>query len=199
MALYRVRCCVCRKGFTPLRNDAQTCSSRCRQKAYRKRLSVTRGPYKSVTHNLLFSSKTDLWSTPQSLFDELDLEFGFTMDVCALPENAKCPQFYSPLDDGLRQPWRGVCWMNPPYGKTISRWVAKAYEAAKGDAMVVALLPARTDTRWWQDYVTRAREVRFLRGRLRFSKSKHAAPFPSAVVIFSSGQTKSSPTGGVDN
>jgi phage N-6-adenine-methyltransferase len=79
----------------------------------------------------MFSSKTDLWSTPQEYFDVLSKEFPFTLDVCALPENAKCKKFFSPQDDGLAQEWNGICWMNPPYGRAIGKWVQKAYESAK--------------------------------------------------------------------
>jgi len=131
-----------------------------------------------------FSSATDLWATPQRLFDELHHEFKFTLDVCAIPENAKCPQFYSPAEDGLSQPWTGVCWMNPPYGRAIGLWVARAYRAALTGATVVALLPARTDTTWWHEYVVKAKDIRFLRGRIRFGEAKYSAPFPSAVVVF---------------
>ena len=131
----------------------------------------------------LFMSNTDLWATPQAFFDKLNEEFGFTTDVCALPENAKCGHFFTAEQDGLKQEWRGVCWMNPPYGRTIGLWVAKAAEAARGGATVVCLLPARTDTRWWHEHCLGA-EVRFVRGRLKFGGSKNSAPFPSAVVIF---------------
>ncbi len=131
-----------------------------------------------------FSSATDLWATPQKLFDALNSEFHFTLDVCALPENAKYPRFYGPSDDGLAQPWTGVCWMNPPYGRAIGQWIAKAVKAAQEGATVVALLPARTDTTWWHEYVTKATEIRYLRGRLRFGEAKNCAPFPSAVVVF---------------
>jgi phage N-6-adenine-methyltransferase len=131
-----------------------------------------------------FTSKTDLWSTPQETFDKLHQEFGFTLDVCALPENAKCADFYSPRNNGLAQPWTGVCWMNPPYGRAIGYWIAKAYSAAQGGATVVALVPVRTDTAWWQDYVIKAAEIRFLRGRLRFGGATNGAPFPNAVVVF---------------
>lgn len=130
-----------------------------------------------------FSSITDKWSTPQATFDNLHAEFGFELDVCALPENAKCQKYFTPEQDGLAQEWRGVCWMNPPYGRGISSWVRKAYESAKAGATVVALVPARTDTAWWHDYVAKG-EVRFLRGRLKFGSAKFNAPFPSAVVIF---------------
>jgi phage N-6-adenine-methyltransferase len=131
-----------------------------------------------------FSSKTGLWGTPMSFFAVLNAEFGFTLDVCALPENAKCLRFFSPCDDGLRQSWRGICWMNPPYGREIRRWVEKAYQSAQQGAVVVCLLPARTDTHWWHTWVMRADEVRFVRGRLKFGDSKNSAPFPSAVVVF---------------
>jgi len=132
----------------------------------------------------MMTSKTDLWSTPQDFFDKLDAEFHFTCDVCALPENAKCARYYTPTDDGLTQRWSGVCWMNPPYGKVIGKWMQKAYESSiTGGATVVCLVPARTDTAWWHDYAMRG-EIRFIRGRLKFGSSKNSAPFPSAVVIF---------------
>lgn len=130
-----------------------------------------------------FSSETDVWATPQDLFDSLNALFGFELDVCALPENAKCERFYSPRDNGLTQDWRGVCWMNPPYGRKIADWVARAYWAGKAGATVVALLPARTDTGWWHDYCAGA-EVTFLRGRLKFGDAIYNAPFPSAIVVF---------------
>lgn len=180
MDMHKLRCFICRRGFRAKRTDAKTCSSPCRQKAYRKRLSVTQ----TVTDNVHFSSATDLWSTPQKLFDELDNEFHFTLDVCALPENAKCEQFYGPADNGLLQTWIGTCWMNPPYGRAIGKWVAKAHQEAREGVTVVALLPARTDTQWWHEYVCKASEIRYLRGRLRFGNATNSAPFPSAVVVF---------------
>jgi phage N-6-adenine-methyltransferase len=131
-----------------------------------------------------FSSKTGVWETPNDFFDKLDDEFGFDVDVCALPENAKCSVFYSPDVDGLKQVWTGVCFMNPPYGREIHKWVKKAYESAKAGATVVCLLPSRTDTSWWGNYVMEANEVRFVRGRLRFVGAEHSAPFPSVVVVF---------------
>ena len=133
--------------------------------------------------NIHFSSATHLWATPQDTFDALDAEFGFKTDVCALSENAKCGHFYSPEQDGLTQDWRGACWMNPPYGREIGKWMRKAYESSLSGATVVCLVPARTDTAWWHDYVMRG-EVRFIRGRLKFGGSKNSAPFPSAVVVF---------------
>jgi phage N-6-adenine-methyltransferase len=99
-----------------------------RQRAYRRRLK----------RSLHFRSTTHLWETPQWLFDELHAEFGFTVDVCAFPENAKCDQYFTPDQDGLAQDWQGVCWCNPPYGTVIGRWVQKAYESSKTGAMVVS-------------------------------------------------------------
>jgi phage N-6-adenine-methyltransferase len=134
-----------------------------------------------------FSSKTDLWSTPQKIFNELNAEFKFTTDVCAVPENAKCDRFFTPEMDGLAQEWSGVCWMNPPYGRTINQWMKKAYESYLNGAVVVCLIPSRTDTRWWHDYAMKG-HIRFIKGRLKFGDAKNCAPFPSAVVIFNHGR-----------
>ena len=144
------------------------------------------------TLSVHFSSKTDLWETPQHFFDALDAEFGSTLDVCALPENAKCARYFTPEEDGLKQRWQGVCWMNPPYGREIGFWVRKAFESARDGATVVCLVPARTDTAWWHTWVMQADEVRFIRGRLKFGGGKNSAPFPSAVVVFRSGVTERS-------
>lgn len=134
--------------------------------------------------DLMFSSATDMWETPRAFFDRLNRVFTFDLDVCATPANAKCATFYTLDDDGLAQEWKGVCWMNPPYGRAIGAWVEKAYRSAKeGGATVVCLLPARTDTRWWHDYCAKG-EIYFVRGRLRFGDGKNCAPFPSAVVVF---------------
>ncbi len=132
----------------------------------------------------LFSSLTDEWPTPRWLFDALHTEFGFTLDPCATRANAKCARFFTRVDDGLRQDWsRDAVFMNPPYGRLIGHWVKKAYVSARQGALVVCLLPARTDTRWWHDYVMRG-EIRLLRGRLTFEGGKYPAPFPSAIVVF---------------
>ena len=134
--------------------------------------------------NVMFSSKSDLWETPRDLFDKLDAEFRFTLDVCALPENAKCPKYYTPEQDGLSQPWYGCCWCNPPYGRQIVKWIEKAAQSAENGALVVMLLPARTDTRWFHEYIYGKAEIRFVKGRLKFGESKNSAPFPSMVVVF---------------
>lgn len=135
--------------------------------------------------NVHFSSKTDLWATPQDTFDALNAEFGpLDVDVCAVAGNAKCARFYTPETDGLAQDWApSRCWMNPPYGRTIARWMCKAWEESLRGATVVCLVPARTDTAWWHDYAMKG-HIRFLRGRLKFGNAKHSAPFPSAVVVF---------------
>lgn len=129
----------------------------------------------------MFSSKTDLWETPQDFFDKLNEEFHFQTDVCALPENAKCKHFYTPEQDGLAQEWNGSCWCNPPYGRQIGKWVQKA---SGSKATTVMLIPARTDTAWFHDYIYGKAEVRFVRGRLKFGQAKNSAPFPSMVVVF---------------
>lgn len=142
---------------------------------------------------VMFSSKSDEWETPQDLFDKLNAEFSFTLDVCATPENAKCSAFYTEDDDGLKQDWQGNCWMNPPYGREIGKWIEKAAWAAKTTAnLVVCLLPARTDTRWWHKWIWDTEQqkpytgvkVRFIKGRLKFGGCSNSAPFPSAIVIF---------------
>ncbi len=141
-----------------------------------------------MLNNALFTSNTDLWSTPQDFFDSLDAVYHFNTDVCALPENAKCKHFFTPEQDGLAQDWFGKCWMNPPYGREIEKWVRKAYESARDNgATVVCLLPARTDTKWFQDYCIPHGEITFVRGRLKFGGrgAKSSAPFPSMVVVFS--------------
>ena len=136
----------------------------------------------AVYHSSAKTVGKDEWETPAELFALLDQEFHFTLDVCALPENTKCPAFYSPEDDGLAQPWQGTCWMNPPYSQ-VAKWMAKAYDSARHGTRVVCLVPSRTGTKWWHDYACKG-HVRLLKGRLRFSNAKHSAPFPSAVVIF---------------
>ena len=137
-----------------------------------------------MNSDVMFSSKTDLWATPQELFDELDKEFHFELDVCATPENAKCRKFYTKEQDGLAQPWTGLVWCNPPYGREIGQWVRRAFFAAVAGATVVMLLPARTDTRWFHEYIYGKAEVRFIRGRLKFGDARNSAPFPSMIVIF---------------
>ena len=133
--------------------------------------------------NIHFSSSTDLWSTPQDTFDDLNSKFKFTLDPCATHENAKCRKHFTKKEDGLSQSWDGErVFMNPPYGKEIGKWVKKASEQKNGFA--VCLLPARTDTKWFHDFIYGKAEVQFLKGRLKFGGSKNSAPFPSMIAIF---------------
>ena len=135
---------------------------------------------------VMFSSNKDDWETPQELFNILNSEFHFDLDVCANELNFKVQRFFSKAEDGLEQSWQGkTCWCNPPYGREIGKWVEKAYkESCDNETKVVMLLPARTDTRWFHDYCKYAKEIRFIKGRLKFSGSKNAAPFPSMIVVF---------------
>ena len=162
-----------------------------------------------ITCPVVFSSETEEWATPQDFFDEANKEFGpFTLDVCATTVNAKCNNFYTKAEDSLSQVWSGKCWMNPPYGRTIGVWVKKAYESSLCGATVVCLVPSRTDVAWWHEYAMLADEIRFIRGRLKFSKcsgeilrnfpesvkdGRHApnsaAPFPTALLIFKGKET----------
>ncbi len=135
---------------------------------------------------VLFSSESMEWETPPALFAALDAEFGFELDVCARPENAKCDRFYSPEDDGLAQEWSGACWMNPPYGRQIGAWMEKAFqESRKPGTVVVCLVHARTDTGWFHEWGMKARAIRVMRGRPWFRQNgvwhsaKHV-PFPAA-------------------
>lgn len=132
--------------------------------------------------NVHFSKATDLWVTPDDFFARYHARFHFETDVCATSENTKCPRFFDKEQDGLAQEWTGVCWMNPPYGRTIGKWIRKAYESSLRGATVVCLVPARTDTRWWHEYVMKG-EIEFIKGRLKFS-GRNNAPFPNAVVVF---------------
>lgn len=133
---------------------------------------------------LHFSSKSDEWSTPQDFFDKIHAELGpFDIDACATRENTKCgAHYFNKYEDGLTHPWLGKVWLNPPYSQ-IKLWMKKAYEESQKGALVVCLVPSRTDTRWFHDYAMKG-EVRFIRGRLKFGGSKNSAPFPSALVIF---------------
>jgi phage N-6-adenine-methyltransferase len=140
----------------------------------------------------LFGSAKTSWETPRELFALLNREFSFTLDVCATRANCKCAAYFSRAEDGLRQKWFGTCWMNPPYGRAIAAWIKKASCEAGRGATVVCLLPARTDTVWWQETVMKAREIRLLRGRITFAGANGPAPFPSAIVIFQNVHPKQS-------
>jgi phage N-6-adenine-methyltransferase len=137
------------------------------------------------------TSNKDDWGTPRDLFKHIDDVWHFTVDAAASDANALCERYWTKDDDGLAQNWHGErVWCNPPYGRNIGEWVKKAHDAARdGKTIVVLLVPARTDTRWWQDYIYHdADEVLFCRGRLKFTDNgvprKECAPFPSALVRF---------------
>lgn len=139
----------------------------------------------------VFSSASDEWATPGDLFAVLDREFGFGLDLCATAENAKCKRYFSlAAGGGLYLDWpalseAGALWMNPPYS-AIGAWMGKAMGAALAGSLVVCLVPARTDTRWFWSYAAPA-EIRFLPGRLKFGEGKNSAPFPSAVIVMRPG------------
>lgn len=147
--------------------------------------------------SVCFSRKSDEWETPQDLFDLLDKEFKFKIDASASYENSKCTMFWELKYDSLKQHWglsaryyKGSIWLNPPYSK-IGPFIKKAYEESLKGATVVCLIPSRTDTKWWHEYVMKADEIRFIKGRLKFGNSKNTAPFPSCIVVF----RKRNPTG----
>lgn len=132
------------------------------------------------------TSNSNEWATPAATFRELDAEFHFNLDPCSTDENAKCKQHYTLKDNGLAQDWGGCrVFCNPPYGKEIGKWVRKCYEESqKPDTLVVMLIPARTDTSYFHDYIYHKAQIRFLRGRLHFNESLQGAPFPSMIVVF---------------
>ena len=135
----------------------------------------------------MFSSSTGEWSTPQDFFEKLNWRFGpFDLDPCATPCNTKCAKFYTEAEDGLSKNWGGhTVFVNPPYGRGIELWIVKGYqESQKSGTRVVMLIPARTDTKYWHNYVMKAKEIHFIKGRLKFGDAKNAAPFPSAVIVF---------------
>lgn len=129
-------------------------------------------------------SKSDDWATPPAIFDPLNKEFKFTLDVCATAENTKCKRFLGPSMDALALPWRGRCFMNPPFSQ-VADFCKKAFEESRaGRCLVVGLLAARTDTRYFHDYIYRKTKIRFIKGRVKFMGAKWPAPFPSIIVIW---------------
>lgn len=136
--------------------------------------------------DVVFSSKSNEWETPLNLFKELNERYKFTLDPASTDENHKCKKYFTQEDDGLKQSWEGeTVFCNPPYGREIGKWVGKA---SKEKCLTVMLLPARTDTKWFHDYIYNQAEVHFLKGRLKFSGCKNSAPFPSMIVIFDNAQ-----------
>jgi len=155
-----------------------------------------KGLWKQSAGAVGFSSKSADWDTPQVFFDKLNKGFDFTLDPCATEASAKCKKYFTEEDDGLVQEWGGHrVFVNPPYGRKIGAWIKKGYEESKKhNTIVVMLIPSRTDTKWWHDYIMKAKEIHFVRGRLKFGGSDNAAPFPSAVVVFHSDTMLKSPT-----
>ena len=135
--------------------------------------------------DVIFSRKSDEWSTPQHLFDSLNEEFHFDLDPCATEQNHKCEKYFTLDQNGLEKSWGGYkVFCNPPYS-SIAKWVEKAYkEAQKENTIVVMLIPSRTDTKYFHDFIYHRSEIRFVRGRLKFGDSPYNAPFPSMIVIF---------------
>lgn len=123
-----------------------------------------------------FSSQRLDWQTPKAVYDALDAEFHFDFDPC--PHN--------PTFDGLNTPWGTSNFVNPPYGREIGKWIKKGCKEHQKGKTVVFLIPSRTDTRWWHDYIMKAEEIRFIKGRLKFGEATNSAPFPSAIAVFSS-------------
>lgn len=133
-----------------------------------------------------YSSATVEWETPQDFFDKLNEEFHFTLDAAASDENHKCDRYFTIRDNGLAKSFEGErVWINPPYGRHITRWIEKA--ATEPSELTVMLIPARTDTKAWHSYIFGNAEIRFVKGRLKFGGHKNSAPFPCAVVIFRNG------------
>lgn len=137
----------------------------------------------------MFSSKKQDWTTPQYLFNELDKEFNFTLDPCCYKETTKCKKFYTIKENGLKQSWGGeVVFVNPPFSRELPLWIKKGYEESlKLNTIVVFLIPARTDTIAFHKYLYNKAEIRFIKGRLKFGKSKFSAPFPSMICILRNG------------
>ena len=138
-----------------------------------------------MLNKALLSSTSAEWATPQTFYDALDAEFHFTLDAASTHANAKCPKHFTAAEDGLSRSWSGeTVWCNPPYGRAIGAWVRKCREEADNGATVVLLIPARTDTAYFHEYILGRAELRWVRGRLKFGNAKNSAPFPSVVAVF---------------
>ena len=146
---------------------------------------------------VMFSSNSNEWTTPDDLYQILDSEFHFTLDAASTDENAKCPRHFTAEDNGLEQNWGGESvFCNPPYGRDVGKWVKKCYDEGRNGAVVVLLIPARTDTKYFHEYIYhKCTEIRFIRGRLKFGGSKQSAPFPSILVIYNETTDNSKGTG----
>lgn len=129
---------------------------------------------------VMFKSACDNYSTPKDVYEKLNNEFHFTFDPCPLNP--------TPEIDGLSIEWGGCCFVNPPYSQ-ISKWCEKAYQESLKGKIIVMLIPSRTDTKYWHNFIMKAQEIRFIKGRLKFGDSKNSAPFPSCIVVFNHNNT----------
>ena len=143
-----------------------------------------------MNKDLMFSSKEERWQTPDDVFNKLNKEFDFTLDPCCQHDSAKCDKYYTPVEDGLIQSWENeIVFVNPPYGRELKKWVKKSHdEVIENGSTVVMLIPARTDTSYFHDYIYNKFEVRFVRGRIKFvnpetKQQKDPAPFPTMIVV----------------
>ena len=137
--------------------------------------------------DVMFSSKSNEWSTPQNLFDKLNNKYHFTLDPCSTVENHKCDKFYTIEDDGLIKDWSNeTVFVNPPYGRELYKWVKKCYEEGLNGTKIVLLIPSRTDTKYFHEFLYNKNNVKieFIKGRLKFGDSNNSAPFPSLLAYF---------------
>ncbi|WP_409043290.1 phage N-6-adenine-methyltransferase [Latilactobacillus sakei] len=144
-----------------------------------------------MNKELMFSSKKEDWETPQLFFNELNKKYKFNWDLASSDANAKCVNHFTVGDDSLSQDWsalEGNLWLNPPYGRDLKHWVKKAYESSLDrSGLLVMLIPSRTDTSYWHDYIFDKAQIKFIRGRLKFENggvASQPAPFPSALIVY---------------
>lgn len=152
-------------------------------------LKVTPRIAERKSYSACMSSRDQTWRTPQDLLASILAAAGrseFDLDPCSPSSDGPVPALvrWTEADDGLSQPWRGLVFVNPPYSRALPRWVAKCADEANAGAVVIGLVPSRTDTRWWHESVAGRADVIALRGRLKFGGGQHSAPFPSAIVIW---------------
>jgi site-specific DNA-methyltransferase (adenine-specific) len=165
--------------------DRPATNAEYRQRYARKRAEELQQLRRKLAQKVYHESKSLDWETPWPVFHEYDAEFHFTLDVCATAETAKCARYFTPEMDGLVQNWSDdICWMNPPYGREIERWMEKAYLSSLAGATVVCLVPSRTGTQWWHAWVLEKAEVRLRKGRITFVGAKDPAGFASVAVLY---------------
>lgn len=156
-----------------------------------------------MKNKALFTSNKQDWETPKDIFERLNSKYHFDLDAAASHQNAKLPNYFTADDDALQQEWQGNVFCNPPYSRQLGKWLAKAWQEHQRDPnrVIVFLIPARTDTSYWHDYIFNKAEIEFLRGRIKFEdngNSKDAAPFPSAIVIYGNPPTNTTVGGGLE-